>query len=717
MLRLFGADQCMENIILLLRKNLKTILFLAVLSICSSGVWAQVNINPGFVKIKYDTGYSNEFYLCEEMSYTDYNSIGVDIRNTSTMKTFYLDTISKGRCLLAVNVDETREYSKGRFWFNNSPNDNFGNPISPDVAENCFFSKDVLFEKNILSVEAIRFGNILYVTEIPNAEDYILDFELSAANGSIKKIDLSKTNNFIFSFNKVDFEGLPEGRDFLAINSDIGGEVVLNSYNSKAMVVIDKPSTSISYIFEIETVDNPYIENPIYRRLDFGKGDIPYTLEFYNIINSVEKFYENSGNYLNKNEIGGGGSLENLEYNGDYKRDSLGNVLSFLGYNNSMQFGSSTNYSFYVDTAYVNRGTGLIKPQYMLAVDTYTTGGYVIARYLYNTSMYARSIVDNEYADKYFDKTKGEGIQVSENETESGYLFKSDNYNTVKPVSGITRSPNGMTYLTNFYPRLAFAWAIHKGDSLYVLKGAKLEPVYNKVKDAAYQLWLTLSREYGEEGKSIDFSKLINENIVPGSEYKEAYYPLGHKSTYPEMRTYYDYKPSTALSPGKTIGLQSIIALDDNTHKDWIFSFRLHSQGSDDFMIESEAAYRNTRNYPVLNLGKSSIVTLQHGVPVISPIIYSDMSFMPMIFNVNKTDNPPVSNKSFDADAKKAVVISEAGGVTILNASGKTVIIKDMLGRTIANSSVSSDYISFTTPSGIIIVSIEGEKATKVFVK
>ena len=30
-------------------------------------------------------------------------------------------------------------------------------------------------------------------------------------------------------------------------------------------------------------------------------------------------------------------------------------------------------YAFYLDTAYVNRGSGWIKPQYMLAVDPYIT--------------------------------------------------------------------------------------------------------------------------------------------------------------------------------------------------------------------------------------------------------------------------------------------------------------------------------------------------------
>jgi hypothetical protein len=457
--------------------------------------------------------------------------------------------------------------------------------------------------------------------------------------------------------------------------------------------------------------ENPKEDEPIYLRFGwYGENidydDTPRTLEFVRWTNTDQKLYENSGDYLSLDQSDiqgdGGGRMYNKDRNGEYKRDSLGNIISFLGVNNSVQYEESTNYAFYVDTAYVNRGTGLIKPQYMLAVDTHlpndANSEYVIGRYLYNSAMYAKD------------------VRSSEGRT---------NFNKVQPIDQTkTRNPNGEAYyeVTGRWERLAFAWAIHKGDSLYVLKGAGLEPVYNGVDDDSRQLWLTLSREYGVEGKSVDFNKLISENIVPGSEYQETYYRSPSDS---ETRTYYDFKPATALSPGKTIGLQAIIALDDNTHKDWVFSFRFYKSTDPyeivaHFVIETETTDRNTQFGDFICPGFGGYIQYQNNVPVITRCDERELmaDFDRLAFIAIPTDVRPVSNKSVTSNAvNKTIVIGGTGNITILNAANKKVIISDILGRTVANIRASSDNISVVAPSGIIIVAIECEKAVKVIVK
>ena len=424
-------------------------------------------------------------------------------------------------------------------------------------------------------------------------------------------------------------------------------------------------------------------EGPIYYRIwDENYDDTPRPLEFSRSVNNYEKLYENS--------------VEN-------KQDSIGNGLSFLGMNHSQMSGESTNYAFYVDTAYVNRSTGWIKPQYMLAVDNYIasyhdhdsngnclTGDLVIGRYLHNTAMYARSANASEQT----------------------------NFNKVKSIDHISiRNPNGNAYLHGqYFERLAFAWAIHKGDSLYVLKGANLEPNYKGADNDPHQLWLTLTKEYGEEGASIDFDKLISENIIPGSEYQEEYYRSPLDS---ETRTYYEFKPVTALSPGKTIGLHAIIALDDNTHKDWVFSFRIVSKEDEpvSFLIESETTDRDSKNAPMILPEYGGWIGMQNGIPVILRTDIKEISNS-LAFTITTTNSPSVNNSAInDTGTTKATVIGGTGNVTILNAANKRVIISDILGRTITNTRASSDNISVVVPSGIIIVTIEGEKAAKVIVK
>ena len=511
-----------------------------------------------------------------------------------------------------------------------------------------------------------------------------------------------------------------------------------------------------------KVVQNDY---PIYRRIHMGNqlrsldaenGDQPTILEFHVINDALKghRLYENAGDYrnpFNQSDLYGtcGGRIYNTDNKtGDYKRDSIGSpghVISFLGINNYAQFGETTNYAIYLDTAFINRGTGWIKPQYLLAVDQYIpdecgtcnpeTGvveapnnKYVIGRYLYNTSMYAKEVADSvllsknkwAMADKYYDKDNGDGIVVSSGGTESGYLYRKKNFNKAQIINDKDiRNPNGAAYIHDGkWERMAFSWAIHKGDSLYVLKGVDLEPMYLGADNDPHQVWLTLTREYGREGLYVDFSQLINENIVPGSAYKEAYYPSGDRSTYPEMRTYYDFKPATALSPGKTIGLHAIIALNDNTHKDWVFSFRYVEKGSSDFVIESETTGRNVVDASTIAPGYGGWIKIQDGVPVISRSDEKDVMGQACVFNVKHSSNS-VSNKPVNPGnvVSKVVVAAGQRSITIFNAAGKEVAIYDLLGRTIANFKASSGNESVSAPAGIVIVTVEGEKAIKVVVK
>ena len=488
-----------------------------------------------------------------------------------------------------------------------------------------------------------------------------------------------------------------------------------------------------------------------YRRIDMSNklrsfdftGKLPVVLEF-NVVNKSQSLYENSGDYRNPNnqtDLFGdcGGRIYNVdELTGDYKRDSLGNVISFLGINERSQYGKTTNYAFYLDSAYLNRGTAWIKPQYMIVADpfipeeeeycdpvtggmSYMNGEYVIGRYMFNTSMYAKAVADSMqnpggswvYADRYYDN-----IQISDTETASGYFYTRKNFNKVQPVDDYkSSSPDSEAYtLSRYRERLAFSWAIHKGDSLYVLKGKSLEPMYKGADNDPYQLWLTLSKEYGEEGLYVDFDKLISENIVPGSAYSEAYYPMGEKGRYPEMRTYYDYKPTSALSPGKTIGLQAIIALDDNTHKDWVFSFRFVEVNVDDFVIESETTERNTAYGPIIRPGYGGWVNYQNQAPVITRSDRNGVMVGSTVFNVTEASTP-VNNDIIDAASSDVVVAGGKGNVSIRNAAGKKVVIRDITGQVVAEKIISSHYETIPSPPGFVVVVVGDEKGIKAIVR
>jgi len=502
--------------------------------------------------------------------------------------------------------------------------------------------------------------------------------------------------------------------------------------------------------------DKNKIDNPVYRLMDFGHqlrsseeeySDFPGVYEFYEI-NTRNALYENSGNYkrvdpMSINEMDCSGRYYNIDdRTGDFKRDSIGSpghVLSFLGINNGYQCGEITNYAIYVDTAFINRGSGWIKPQYMLAVDVYIpdecgecdpSSGliegenekYVIGRYLYNTSMYAKAVEDSVkmvngqwvYKDKYYDKAKGEGIAVSENETESGYMYTSFNFNKVQPTKDFeARIPNGEAYMSSgYWERFAFAWAIHKGDSLYVLKGIDLEPMYKGLEDDPHQVWLTLTKEYGVEGKYVDFQKLID--YCTTGFYGEAYYREGDRSLYPEIRTFRTFKDVQDYDRNHSIGLHAIIALDDNTHKDWVFSFRLIERHSTDFVIESETAMRNTGEGAKIRPGYGGWLKVSNGMPIITRSDEKDNMGQAVPFNVKDSFSPPVHESTFVSPVK---VVGGTGEVLIYQAAGKKVMISNMQGQILFYSTIKSDLATITIQPGIIVVTIDGSNAVKVVVK
>ena len=62
-------------------------------------------------------------------------------------------------------------------------------------------------------------------------------------------------------------------------------------------------------------------------------------------------------------------------------------------------------------------------------------------------------------------------------------------------------------------------------------------------------------------------------------------------------------------------------------------------------------------------------------------------------------------------------VVAENGAVTVLNASGKRVVISNVLGQTVANTVLTSDRATVSAPKGVVLVAVEGEPVVKALVK
>ncbi len=75
----------------------------------------------------------------------------------------------------------------------------------------------------------------------------------------------------------------------------------------------------------------------------------------------------------------------------------------------------------------------------------------------------------------------------------------------------------------------------------------------------------------------------------------------------------------------------------------------------------------------------------------------------------------PTANEGIEVSEVK--VIAGNGQITIMGAAGKKVVVSNILGKVVANQTISSDNATIAVPAGIVAVAVEGEAAVKAIVK
>ena len=170
---------------------------------------------------------------------------------------------------------------------------------------------------------------------------------------------------------------------------------------------------------------------------------------------------------------------------------------------------------------------------------------------------------------------------------------------------------------------------------------------------------------------------------------------------------------------GKTVNK---IRLDNNKHKNVVFSFRYVNNNTEDFLIESETENQNGDFVKNAELTAVSIapnnggwVKIQNGVPVIAhDITFKEAALQAEVFNTEVTEDAPTANETIAAG--NVVVAGTNGAVVVKGAEGKSVIVSTILGKVVANEVLTSDNAQITAPAGVVVVSVDGE-SFKVVVK
>lgn len=143
----------------------------------------------------------------------------------------------------------------------------------------------------------------------------------------------------------------------------------------------------------------------------------------------------------------------------------------------------------------------------------------------------------------------------------------------------------------------------------------------------------------------------------------------------------------------KFVAENTIKDIKDNAENPVLFALRVTESGN--YLLENQMK----SSTPFVGIVNNVVVMAENGAE----------------FSV-ETAPAPVASEEIEAPTT-VKVIGGVGEFSIRNAHGKKITVSNILGQTIATRIVSSDYVTVPTTRGVVIVSVEGDKAYKVIVK
>ena len=428
--------------------------------------------------------------------------------------------------------------------------------------------------------------------------------------------------------------------EFRIIGRDENLKAGVSDYDGAATLkkqLLNETRTSAFYIAPDET--------PLYRRfnstLEGQAGDAVDTLRFYEKYRNEYLMIEANKNFM----------VEHIDFLGIDAQDKAQGGLAFI-----------------VDTAWVNRGFGNIKPQYLISIDRHDYQGVA-----------------------------GEPCtEAGPHIDESGHITDDpmECVHAHKSVPGFKRGK----FLINFHDFANGDDMVNADDykwAEYDRAGFKEAIVY---KDTLYVLRDEFKNLKNEE---IDLAKLASAEV----EALKAWTSAGNTAA-----TFHTYK--------------YVLTGDEHKYATWSMRFVDRSVAANE--VEADRAFLfESMNGDGLEIApaKAAWLKMQNGCLVLSDKNTSKFDEVvtggddALIFNVEHVCGDKVAVDNENIAVEGVSVVAGNGQVTIMGAAGKNVTITNILGKVIANQTISSDNATIAVPAGIVAVAVEGEAAVKAIVK
>ena len=321
----------------------------------------------------------------------------------------------------------------------------------------------------------------------------------------------------------------------------------------------------------------------------------------------------------------------------------------------------ATGLSFQIDTAWVNRGAGYIKPQYLISVahnDFAGTPGKPCTEDGPHVDKDG-NITDAEHCVHATPAIPGfEGAKYLVSFQDSVDVYGQD-----KPYADIKGG----------YTRVGFVEGIRVADTLWILPAEFVALANDKISFDALEA-------YNDSVKNLASKSYLIKNRLDGDDHKN--YTWSFRYVHPE-------------NAGNVT--------EEGVENQFLFE----SNNYDNKIIAPEnAAWLKIQNGCVVLTDKSS--TFSHAATG------GDGA---LIFNVENKVDDQLATDNEEIATSEVTVIALQGAVRVANAEGKKVVITNILGQTVANTVITSSDATIAAPQGVVVVAVEGEEAVKAIVK
>ena len=342
--------------------------------------------------------------------------------------------------------------------------------------------------------------------------------------------------------------------------------------------------------------------------------------------------------------------------------------------------------AFRIDTAWLTRGAGKVKPQYLVSayreliegekiIPCTETGKHITAdgqvtedpyQCVHAVHVKTPAFIYGKYLVNYSDSA---AAVAARKEALNPYLFNT------KAVSNSS------------YTRVGFVPAVQYGDTLLVLTGKYASMTKEQLKNEGIESMIaTYKKEYPS------FINYLNGD--------------NHKNVTWSFRYVNPEAAAVAYEDGKE-GENNAFLIESNVYAAGEKYQTVKGNKDEAIAPEKAAAW--------LKMHNGCLVLTDVNATFDNAKTGGDGA---LVFNAfQKTEKEDMVTSNDEIATEGVSVVAGNGTVTVQGAAGKSVVITNILGKVVAETVLTSDNATIAVPAGIVAVAVEGEEAVKTIVK